>query len=46
MAELYEDDEVTREAWLMWAIELARRGLKAEGKIIVHGPHGPDAGFM
>lgn len=30
MAYLSANDDETRESWFMWAIELARRGLKAE----------------
>jgi len=40
MATLYNDDPETREAWLMYAIEFARRGLEVgDGEIEVHGPH-------
>ena len=40
MANLFEDDTETREAWLMYAIEFASRGLLPRGAIEAHGPHG------
>ena len=46
MAELYEDDDDTREAWLAWALEFARRGLRVGEEITVHGPHAPPADRM
>ena len=42
MAYLVEDDETTREAWLMYAIEFARRGLWPTQNIETHGPHPPE----
>jgi hypothetical protein len=44
VAELDRRDD--RESWLVWAIELGRRGLRPIGVITVHGPHGPEAPFM
>ncbi len=43
--ERHSDDPEEREAWLVWAIEFARRGFLPGETITVHGPH-PTAGFM
>jgi len=46
MAFLTNDDDETREAWLMYAIEFARRGLWLceDCELETHGPHGPHGG--
>lgn len=43
MAELYHDDNETRESWLRWKHEFMRRGLRPVDLIEVHGPHSPPA---
>ncbi len=44
MADLLPDED--RESWLVWAIELMRRGLRPSGEIVVHGPHAPPGDHM
>lgn len=37
------DSERTREAWLMFAVEFARRGLWPTEDVETHGPHAPES---